>query len=298
MYIEKIHLRDWKSYVDETYSFPKPTRNKNVVLVGAQNGYGKTSLLEAIMLCLYGRDGLSHIPRATLIEGDQQKLDLSYDEFLRRAFHGCALGSGRNSASVTVTLNDDGQRTSVTRQWYFAGSGKHRHSEEEVRIYQDDEPFRAGRFDDKQDAVRNFIAKTFVPVFLAPFFLFDGEQVQRLANKEMAAQVRTGIEGLLGVATLRELQADLREYALNRKSGLATDGDNTTEVLESELRSLVSDQRKSQKELQELEPRLPGLKQAKEAKVRQLNSIAGGNSATIKELYDERSKADSRRMHF
>src|ERR1051326_394497 len=298
MYIEKIHLPDWKSYVDATYEFPRPTRNKNVDLIGAQNGYGKTSLLEALMLCLYGREGLVHIPRATLLDGDQQKLDLSYDEFLRRAFHGCALEAGRNSTSITVTLNDDGQRTSINRKWYFAGNGRHPALDEEVRIYQGDEPFKGGRLDDRPEAISNFIAKTFVPVYLAPFFLFDGEQVQRLANKEMAVQVRTGIEGLLGVGILRDLQADLRDYAFDRKKGTAKDGDTTVETLQDELRALTSEQRRAQKDLQESEPRIPMLRQQREAKLRKLNYITGGNCDTIKELYEEKSKADTRRLQF
>jgi DNA sulfur modification protein DndD len=295
MYIESVHLRDWKGYVDETYNFPKPTKNKNVVLIGAQNGYGKTSLLEALMLCFYGRDGLSHIPRATVVDGDQQKLDLSYDEFLKRAFHGCALDAGRSSASVTVTLNRDGQRTSITRQWYFNGNGRHRPNDEEVRIYTGDEPFKAGRFEDKQDVFSNFIARVFVPVYLAPFFLFDGEQVQRLANKEMATQVRTGIEGLLGVGTLRELQGDLRDYVNNRRSGTARAGDDTIDATQEEIGQLNNEIRATQNELQGQEPQLPHLKQARDAKVKQLTAMAGGNNATTKEMYDERAKADTRR---
>jgi DNA sulfur modification protein DndD len=296
MFIESIQLRDWKGYVDESFDFPKPSRNKNVVLIGAENGYGKTSLLEALMLCLYGRDGLAYIPRATVMDGDEHKLDLSYDEFIKRAFHGCAIESGRNSASVSVTLNDDGQQTKITRQWYFQGNGRHRPSDEEVRIYQADEPFRVGRFDDKQDAVRNFIARAFVPVYLAPFFLFDGEQVQRLANKEMASQVRTGIEGLLGVSTLRELQSDLRQYVSSRRSGTTRSADTTAEVLQNEIQQLNTEIRQTQRELQRLEPTLPTIKRSREAKVKQLTSIAGGNAASVRELYDIRSKSESRKL--
>ena len=63
MFLRSIQLRDWKAYANGQFDFPIPTKNKNVVLIGAKNGYGKTSLLEAIILGLYGRDGM-HAPRA------------------------------------------------------------------------------------------------------------------------------------------------------------------------------------------------------------------------------------------
>lgn len=64
MHIRSIRLRDWKAYVDATLDFPKPTKRRNVVLLGAMNGYGKTSLLEALVLCLFGKDGLGILARS------------------------------------------------------------------------------------------------------------------------------------------------------------------------------------------------------------------------------------------
>ena len=64
MYIRSIRLRDWKAYANAGFEFPVPTKNKNVVLIGAKNGYGKTSLLEAIVLGLYGREGMNALARA------------------------------------------------------------------------------------------------------------------------------------------------------------------------------------------------------------------------------------------
>ena len=39
MYIKSIELRNWKGYASAKFEFPKPGQRKNVVLVGANNGY-------------------------------------------------------------------------------------------------------------------------------------------------------------------------------------------------------------------------------------------------------------------
>src|SRR4051812_14278557 len=101
MFLRSIKLRDWKAYANAAFEFPVPTKNKNVVLIGAKNGYGKTSLLEALILGLYGRDGMNALARAVSTNSDSDK---SYDEFVERAFHGQALQQGRTSISVEIVL--------------------------------------------------------------------------------------------------------------------------------------------------------------------------------------------------
>ena len=81
MFLRSIQLRDWKAYASGQFDFPIPTKNKNVVLIGAKNGYGKTSLLEAIILGLYGRDGMHALARAVTSNSDEDK---SYDDAVFR----------------------------------------------------------------------------------------------------------------------------------------------------------------------------------------------------------------------
>ena len=66
MYISQIALRDWKVYQTADFDFPAPTRDRNIVLIGAPNGYGKTSLFEAIVLGMLGPEGLPLIGRSPL----------------------------------------------------------------------------------------------------------------------------------------------------------------------------------------------------------------------------------------
>src|SRR5271170_6884029 len=103
MFLRSIQLRDWKAYASGTFEFPIPTKNKNVILIGAKNGYGKTSLLEAIILGLYGRDGMNALARAVTSNSEAEK---SYDRFMERALHAQAMGEGRNSISIEIVLED------------------------------------------------------------------------------------------------------------------------------------------------------------------------------------------------
>lgn len=297
MFIKTIKLRDWKAYVDAEFSFPRPTKKKNVVLIGAKNGFGKTSLLEGIVMGLFGRDGLAMVARAVLTDGEDERLAQSYDEFLQRALHAQALDQGRSSASVTVELDDDDESVTIQRTWHFAGNGKHRRDEEEVRIWHgpDQDPIRIPKFEDQDDFVRNFIAQKFLPVHLAQFFLFDGEQVQRLARRDMSAQVQMGIEGILGVRVLRALQSDLRVFAQQRRNSVPKVGDETVERLRAEVRELEGKLGKAEAELAGLEPKLDPLKSHRDRLVKEFSSLHGGNSANLKELYENKGKFEKER---
>ncbi|MDP3156600.1 MAG: DNA sulfur modification protein DndD [Archangium sp.] len=292
MYIRSIKLRDWKAYVQAEFVFPPPTKKKNVVLIGAKNGFGKTSLLEGIVMGLFGRDGLAMVARAVMTDGEDERLAQSYDEFLQRALHAHALDQGRSSASVTVELEDDDEAITVQRTWHFSGNGKHRRDEEEVRIWHgpEQDPVRVPRFEDQDDFVRNFIAQKFLPVHLAQFFLFDGEQVQRLARRDMSAQVQMGIESILGVRVVRALQSDLRTFAQQRRNSVPKVGDETLERLRAEVRELEGKLEKAEGELGEIEPKLEPLKNQRDRLVKEFSSIHGGNSANLKELYENKGK--------
>ena len=48
MWIKRIKLKNFKSYAEAEFEFPAPEQGRNLVLIGAENGHGKTTLLEAI----------------------------------------------------------------------------------------------------------------------------------------------------------------------------------------------------------------------------------------------------------
>lgn len=290
MYLRSIQFRDWKPYSDCKFEFPVPTAKKNVVLIGAKNGYGKTSLLEGIILGLFGRDGMNALARAVTSNSDLEK---SYDEFMQRALHGRAVPEGRHSITITIVLEDATERLKIVRKWHFTGQGKHRPSEEDLQLYEgkDEEPMivpgmRPSR-DEKHEYYRSQIARKFIPFHLTEFFLFDGERVQQLAKQQKSDTVKMGVESILGVQLLRELQQDLVSYAQDRRRGVENVEDETLARVNSQIAEYEAKLEPCRKQLKQLEEKTGPVSERIEELTRNIRTMTGGNSANVKELMED-----------
>ncbi|XXQ67505.1 AAA family ATPase [Neisseriaceae bacterium B1] len=82
MWIQSINLKNFKSYEHAEFHFPEPEGDENIVLIGAENAHGKTTLLEAIYLCFYDKDAEDYLKRAGLNSNERR-----YADFLQAALH-------------------------------------------------------------------------------------------------------------------------------------------------------------------------------------------------------------------
>ena len=226
MWIAKIELFNFKSYQHQLFDFPQPRAGRNIVLIGGMNGYGKTSILEALYLGLYGKEAVEHLGRAGL------KDDVGYRKFVERALHGTAVRTGRDSMWVKVQINKtQAEGFEVTRKWFFSRSGDWT-GEDEVVIYQVRDGIRGRAL--AAEKLPELLDQRFIPAHVAPFFFFDGEEVKKLADQSRSDQIKSGIEGLLGVVLLRRLKKRLEEFQTNRSSGLpAVDEQKHRELFET-----------------------------------------------------------------
>jgi DNA sulfur modification protein DndD len=290
LWISKIELTNFKSYRHAEFNFPEPEGEKNIVLVGGINGYGKTSILEALYLCLYGKDAIVHLARAGL-KTDEFK---GYPSFLERAFNGEARRASEDLMSVRVVV----QRTKtkgidILRRWYFRTStGAWQEDEAVVR-----ETTRGVPGMPKTDQKNGFLLSellddNFVPAHVAPFFFFDGEEVKKLADQNRIEQVKQGLEGLLGVVLLRNLAERLKGFENYKRSGIANvDDQNIDRMLEAltadeaKLNALRLDAEQSKKKLDEL-------KAERNSYFERITAAGGGGGdiATVKDLVEEREQ--------
>lgn len=293
MWISKIELTNFKSYRHAELNFPEPVDGKNIVLIGGINGYGKTTILEALYLCLYGKDSMAHLARAGL-KTDEFK---GYPTFLERALNGEARRDNEDLMSVRVVVQKSKTKgIDILRRWYFRGSsGTWLEDEAVVREISRGVPGLP-----KTDGKAGFLLSDllddhFVPAHVAPFFFFDGEEVKKLADQSRIEQVKQGLEGLLGVILLRNLAERLKGFESSRRQGIASvDDENIERMLESltadegRLNALRADADKSKRRLDELKAERTSYFERITA-----SGGGGGDIATVKNLVEEREQLRS-----
>lgn len=287
MYLRSIRLKNWKAYQDVWLELPEATSARNVVIVEGANGAGKTSLLEAFILCLYGRDGLHLVARAS----QRDRLAISYDGFLERALSTSAGPSSRRMA-VELVLQDDQRTISFERIWYYNLSGRHLGEEEEVRIDDSDNNgfLAVPPGPEREPFVRSFLADNLLPVNLAPFFIFDGEQVAAFAQKDLAAQVRSGVEMVHGVPELKALAADLRSYARDRRKGVPDAQALTIDALRRRIAELESEERRAVAAIDLDSTAIVPLRQHRDSVVRQIGALHADTYDNFKALFERRER--------
>jgi DNA sulfur modification protein DndD len=290
MWISKLELTCFKSYKYQSFEFPEPSDGQNIVLIGGLNGFGKTSILEALYLCLYGKDAIIHLARAGLNTDDKK----GYPTFLERAFNGEAKRDGSDTMMVRVVINKTKTKAvDICRKWYFRTNGNWTGDEEAVvrEITRDipDTP----RIDGKNGFyLPDLLDEIFVPAHIAPFFFFDGEEVKKLADQSRVEQVKQGLEGLLGVVLLRSLADRLKSFeGVKRGEIKSVDEDNLDRLLDNltkhqEQLDAVQADNKS-KDAQKIQ-----LRAEQQALVERITSAGGGGGdiATVKELVEEREQ--------
>ncbi len=162
-----------------------------VTLIGGRNGSGKTSLLHAIPLVLYGN-------RARWVLNG-----VSYSEHLNSLIH-----HGAHTASITLEFDraEAGQqvRYTVERSWHRT---RHRRPSDRLAVSANGEP--------RPDLAAGWaeFAEGIMPAAVAELTIFDGEKIESLADPASSAEVlRTSIYGLLGLGLIDRLRTDLRNF--------------------------------------------------------------------------------------
>ncbi|AMD91371.1 DNA sulfur modification protein DndD [Desulfovibrio fairfieldensis] len=290
MWISCIELTNFKSYQHQEFFFPEPKLGKNIILIGGMNGYGKTSILEALYLCLYGKDSMTHLARAGLNLDDIR----GYPTFLERAFNGEAKREARDTMMVRVIINKSSSKAiDIARKWYFRTSGAWAAEEEAIIRNIDKGVPGLPKIDGKnnfhlEELLDNFL----VPAHIAPFFFFDGEEVKKLADQNRVEQVKQGLEGLLGVVLLRALSERLRNFEVQKRSGI----DNVNEAQLVNLFELLKNNEhqlaETEKKMNDLSSRAQILKGKRSALIERLTSAGGacGDIATVKDFVEEREQ--------
>lgn len=200
MILDYIRLENFGAYEGFQEAYLTPEEGKPVILFGGMNGGGKTTLLDAMQLALYGSKAkVSNRGR------------MGYRDYLRDSIHRNAdPGEG---AGITLrfrrTVDGVVSHFELHRSWREGVKD----IEETLRV------LREGEYDDVFTEHWDEVIEAYLPVGISNLFFFDGEQIKDLAEGGNAAAILgTAISSLLGLDLVDRLDADLRVFERRKKA--------------------------------------------------------------------------------
>jgi DNA sulfur modification protein DndD len=275
MIFEKIILESFATYKGRNEIDLNPSsEDKPIILIGGENGCGKTSMLDAFQLVLFG-------PTARC----SNRGKLSYDVYLQQCIN--RQTDPEEGAVLELVLRfylaGELKRYRIRRAWSLKGN----------KIKERFAAFLLTDDGDKFDSVfsENWIdyVEGIFPSKVAPFFLFDGEKIEQLADFENSGPlIQAAISSLLGLNHVDQLSNDLITLEKKSHKNLAT----------LEEKSALED---IERELEEVDKRIVDL-QAEEARLNNLIDRKNSNLEEIElryrkhggELYDRRNELELR----
>ena len=164
-----------------------PEKNKPIILIGGWNGRGKTTFLEAIQIALYGK-----------LAPFLARKKVSYSDYIMNHHHKGM--DERDVTSIELIFSLVGRESyRAVRAWSGVS--------ENFSIYQGDQEELL-----LTHSWYDFLEIQF-PLRIAPLFLFDGEQVESLANPEKTAVIiKSAIHSLLGISIIEKLEHGLKVF--------------------------------------------------------------------------------------
>jgi DNA sulfur modification protein DndD len=220
--IEQLTLHDFGIYRGRHVIDLSPeSDDKPIVMIGARNGRGKTTMLDAINLVLFGQ-------RARL---SNRKPNTSWDKYLRDSINRKAPEGALVGMRFSVQDDFETRVYEIARSWTVAGKSVKEFFN--VSINGEADQILAEDWDEHIEGI--------LPLEIASLNFFDGEKIDQLADPLQSREVnQAAIRGLLGLGILEKLEADLKVF-LRRKQDLAIGDEVSPELagIENELMSLL-----------------------------------------------------------
>lgn len=212
MIIEEVRLCNLFSYRGErVFDFRGLSPGRNVALVHGRNGYGKTSFLNALRLLFLG---VTDELRAAVQVGRKPTVKqyvLGIANEWAGIFNRAARRAGETECSVNVLLREGNASIIANRSWRMVDAD---HYETWLRVQL---PASGQSLEDEQ--AQQYLYRL-MPRHLIPFFIYDGEQVQQLAEANREKQLEH-IEHVLGLPA-RDLEIETLSTLIKmwRREGL------------------------------------------------------------------------------
>ena len=213
--IKQVTLTDCGAYAGRHAFDFAADGDKPIILVGGQNGGGKTTIFESVLLCLYG---MRYVKATTTRK--------AYERRLSRMIHRAPDRWPGRGREVVVGLDGvppapRGRHHRIQGRAQVArlkGRRQRRDGDLDARPAGATDAEYAHPDAMEPDQWQSFV-NGLVPRGIAALFFFDGEMVAQMADGGESAAIRSSFNSLLGLDLVDQLQADMRTNLVRNLSG-------------------------------------------------------------------------------
>lgn len=204
--ISRLEMRNFKRfYGSHQLDLSPDSDSKPLILVGGDNGRGKTSIHEAINYALYEDDDLPGIvTRPNYLKAVSDRLN-------RRA-----LDEGARDFAVVLDVEaSDGTADRLFRieRCWDVDVPSRRAVGSKLSITESGRPI--DWIDEDSPAALQDFVRSVLPPRIAPFFFFDGERIQQFAeDSEQERGMIEAVEDILHINVYKRLRDDLKKYVV------------------------------------------------------------------------------------
>jgi DNA sulfur modification protein DndD len=221
MKFSSINIENFRQYYGNVFIDLGTEQNKNIVLIGGRNGYGKTNFLISLVWCLYG-EKISQVDENFKKEIQKEK---NYSQFMKQSLNWTATNENNSSFSIQLKITD--LELPEIKLFNKTITGIVIKRDFNVQTMQEnlsikDEFSGDELFEDNEDKI-NFINDYIIPLDAAKFVFFDAEKIAAMAElstKEEGSVLNDALGKILGLDIYEDLIGDLDLYSNNlRKEG-------------------------------------------------------------------------------
>ena len=197
MKITKLMLNNFSSYEGINIFDFTTTPRKTIVLIGGQNGAGKTSIFDAIKIALYG-------PLAFGYSGANSHYSKKIKEYINSKTYNKADCNSGVAIEFEIKQDREVKKYTINRQWTI-----------DDKKLKEDCIIECGgkKYDESEHTYFESYLQSVIPPNLFDFFLFDGEEVGNLFSDDGYNKfIKDALLTLCGIDTYAIIQKFCSSY--------------------------------------------------------------------------------------
>lgn len=278
MFLDRIVLKDFRIYYGENEIVFSKDDEKNVFIISGSNGYGKTTLLTALVWTLYGK---------LMIDVDEKYKSEIYDsggykKYALDNLNRLAKSQKQKFYSVQINLSDIYIPSIPCSEVIIKRTFNIESASDDVEILIDGSPNELANEVGYEIFINDFI----LPKEIAKFFFFDAEKIVSLAEIrtiEDRRKLSKAYSEVLGIKKYEDLKSNLEDLRIRLRRNSVSEKDKDRFI------ELQDDTQKINKRISIIDSQLKNLEEEKTLKKSisenfQERLIREGHSMSLSEL--------------